>query len=97
MKNFPSHLAGWRAHFRLGEIAGRSAKAELQTQARDHFLETINRYPTSPGADRARATSFAASSSSLDSTPVIAPRIRSRRTSARVSMPESPTTPARAR
>ena len=43
--------------------------------------------PTSPGLALAFSTSRASSRSVLESTPFIAPRIRSRRTSARVSMP----------
>ncbi|MCM2277273.1 MAG: tetratricopeptide repeat protein [Oligoflexia bacterium] len=50
LKKFPAHPAGWRATFRLGEIAGRAGDA----QARARYLETINRHPFSPGATLAR-------------------------------------------
>ena len=48
--------------------------------------------PTMPGLVRALWTSEASSRSVVDSTPVMAPRTRSRRTRARVSMPSMPRT-----
>jgi|GEM_PF-765148 len=51
---FPAHSAGWRATYRLGEALARKADADSQSRARDRFMETINRYPTSPGAQLAR-------------------------------------------
>ena len=48
--------------------------------------------PAIPAAPRALATSAASSNSSVESTPRIAPPMRSFRTSARVSMPWMPIT-----
>lgn len=58
MRNFlekwPTHPMGWRATFRLGEIEGRSSGVKSIEQSRAYFLETINRYPSSPGTTLAR-------------------------------------------
>jgi tetratricopeptide (TPR) repeat protein len=54
LARFPAHSAGWRATYRLGEALARKEDAESQSRARDRFMETINRYPTSPGAQLAR-------------------------------------------
>ncbi len=53
-KRFPGHPAGWRALVRLAEIEGRKSGEAAATRARAGFLETINRYPFSPGAVIAR-------------------------------------------
>jgi tetratricopeptide (TPR) repeat protein len=53
-QRFPSHSAGWRATYRLGEILGRKGDPESMSKSRDRFLETVNRFPTSPGAELAR-------------------------------------------
>ncbi|MCM2324206.1 MAG: tetratricopeptide repeat protein [Oligoflexia bacterium] len=50
LAKFPAHPAGWRATFRLGEIAGRSG----DPKAREWFYQTINRFPFSSGATLAR-------------------------------------------
>ncbi len=54
IKAYPSHPGGWRAEYRLGEIFGRKSDVASQDRSREHFLGTINRYPTSPGAELAR-------------------------------------------
>ena len=54
LEKFPSHPAGWRATFRLGEIAARKNDPESRQAARVHYNETINRYPFSPGATLGR-------------------------------------------
>lgn len=54
LKKFPAHPAGWRATFRLGEIAARTADLG-NAGARTWFYETINRHPYSAGATLARA------------------------------------------
>jgi tetratricopeptide (TPR) repeat protein len=46
LENFPNYPQGWRATYRLGEIAGRNGAAD----SRRWFYQTINRYPFSPGA-----------------------------------------------
>lgn len=52
---FPAHPAGWRASYRLGEAAARAADATRESiEARKWYIETINRYPFSPGAVLAR-------------------------------------------
>ena len=52
-----AHALGWRATFRLGEIASRDRRhfdaARLQ-EGRRWYLQTINSYPKSPGATLAR-------------------------------------------
>lgn len=53
LKVFSAHAAGWRATFRLGEIYGRKS-ATAVASSRQWFYETVNRYPTSPGATLAR-------------------------------------------
>lgn len=53
-KRFPGHPAGWRALLRLAEIEGRKSGVAAAQAARAGFLETINRYPFSPGAVIAR-------------------------------------------
>ncbi len=50
LKRFPDHTMGWRATYRLAEIASRNA----DPAARAHYLETVNRYPVTPGATLAR-------------------------------------------
>jgi tetratricopeptide (TPR) repeat protein len=55
LKKFPAHPAGWRASYRLGETAARAEGATRESgEARKWYLETINRYPFSPGAVLAR-------------------------------------------
>jgi len=54
IRDFPAHSAGWRARYRLGEILARKVDPVSQEKAREEFLETINRYPSSPGAELAR-------------------------------------------
>ncbi|MEK6706236.1 MAG: tetratricopeptide repeat protein [Bdellovibrionota bacterium] len=54
LKRYPGHPAGWRATLRLGEISARQGGKDLAETARDWFYETINRYPSSPGATLAR-------------------------------------------
>jgi len=54
LTRYPSHPSGWRAAFRLGEVEGRKPGAEATKASRNWFHETINRYPTSPGAVLAR-------------------------------------------
>lgn len=55
LKAYPAHPSGWRASYRRGEIAARAAGATRESKAaRDSYLETINRYPFSPGATLAR-------------------------------------------
>ncbi len=55
LKDFPSHPQGWRATFRLGEIAARASQiTEGADQSRQWYYETINRYPSSPGVTLAR-------------------------------------------
>ncbi len=56
LERFPSHSAGWRATFRLAEIAGRDPKGTgpRSTEYQDYLLKTVNRYPVSPGAVIAR-------------------------------------------
>jgi len=51
---FGSHPEGWRAAFRLGEIFGRRAGKASFEESRHWFYETINHYPSSPGAVLAR-------------------------------------------
>lgn len=53
-KRFPGHPAGWRALLRLAEIEGRKTGEAAARASRVGFLETINRYPFSPGAVIAR-------------------------------------------
>lgn len=54
LKKFPGHPAGWRALLRLGEIEGRKPGTLAAEKSRADFLETINRFPFSPGAVIAR-------------------------------------------
>ena len=56
LSRFPNHPEGWRATFRLGEIAGRDPKGLGQNSEvfRAQLLATINRFPMSPGAVLAR-------------------------------------------
>ncbi|MBI3533894.1 MAG: tetratricopeptide repeat protein, partial [Deltaproteobacteria bacterium] len=54
LENFPSHPAGWRATFRLGEIYARKVGTEVQSVSRKWFYDTINRYPTSAGSTLAK-------------------------------------------
>ena len=53
-KRFPGHPAGWRALLRTAEIEGRRPGADSIVKSRADFLDTINRYPFSPGAVIAR-------------------------------------------
>jgi TolA-binding protein len=55
LKRFSGHPYGWRAAYRLGEIEARKAGASRASEpARKWYLETINRFPFSPGATLAR-------------------------------------------
>ena len=54
LDRYSSHPAGWRAAFRLGEIHGRREGQNAREASRKWFYETINRFPTSPGAPLAR-------------------------------------------
>jgi TolA-binding protein len=54
LKTFPSHPAGWRALLRIAEIEGRRAEGKGLKKMRELLLETVNRYPLSPGATLAR-------------------------------------------
>ncbi len=54
IERHPNHPAGWRATYRLSEIAGRKAGKAQQEESRAKLLETVNRYPFSPGAILAR-------------------------------------------
>lgn len=54
LKKFPSDSQGWRATFRMGEIEGWRSPREADGASRRWYYETINRYPTSPGATLAR-------------------------------------------
>jgi tetratricopeptide (TPR) repeat protein len=55
MDRFPAHPAGWRAAYRLGEAVARADGSTREApEARRRYLETINRYPFSPGAVLAR-------------------------------------------
>src|SRR5204862_408829 len=54
LDTWSTHAMGWRAAFRLGEIAGRRPGAAAIAQSRAHFLDTINHYPSSPGTTLAR-------------------------------------------
>lgn len=53
LERYPTHPSGWRASFRLGEIAARESTAADEA-ARNWYVETINRYPYSSGALLAR-------------------------------------------
>jgi len=52
LDRYPAHPGGWRATFRVGEILAR--KAETLAESKTWFIDTINHYPTSPGATLAR-------------------------------------------
>lgn len=54
LKNFSSHPAGWKALLRLAEIEGRKPNGKGLPLMREKLLETINRFPLSPGATLAR-------------------------------------------
>jgi tetratricopeptide (TPR) repeat protein len=55
LDKFPSHPSGWRAAYRLGELAGRKETATRESaDSVNWYLETINRFPFSPGATLAR-------------------------------------------
>lgn len=55
LTRFPGHPQGWRAAYRLGEIEARKPGATRESApARQWYLETINRFPFSPGATLAR-------------------------------------------
>ena len=51
LKNFGSHPAGWRATYRLAEIAGRQNSKE---KSREWLYKTVNDFPFSPAATLAR-------------------------------------------
>ncbi len=51
-QKFSAHPSAWRASFRLSELAGRRGE---ESRAEELMVETINRYPYSPGATLARA------------------------------------------
>ncbi len=55
LDKFPAHSAGWRASFRIAEIWGRRSGPEAVTKSRKWYLDTINRFPFSPGETLARA------------------------------------------
>lgn len=55
LKNHGSHPMGWRAAFRLGELADRSSDAKVRDLGRKWYQRTINDYPVSAGAALARA------------------------------------------
>ncbi len=55
LARFPNHPVAWRASYRLGELAARSAAGRSGAEAREWFSNTINRYPYSPGATLARS------------------------------------------
>ena len=52
LEQYPSHPSGWRATYRLAEIAGR--RPGQYAQMRTYFLETVNRFPFSPGSTLSR-------------------------------------------
>ncbi len=56
LERFPTHPEGWRASFRLAEIAGRDPQGGGLNSAgfRENLLATVNRYPFSAGAVLAR-------------------------------------------
>lgn len=54
LKRFPAYPAGWKATLRMAEIRGREKGPASQKLAREGYLETINRYPLTPGALLAR-------------------------------------------
>ncbi|MFN7685949.1 MAG: hypothetical protein ACK5QT_11130 [Oligoflexia bacterium] len=54
--NFGSHPMAWRASFRLSELEGRKGN---EKKAQSLLVETMNRYPYSPGATLARARAMA--------------------------------------
>jgi TolA-binding protein len=51
---FANHPAGWRATYRLGEIASRSGTGANSPDARKWFYQTVNQFPSTPGAVLAR-------------------------------------------
>ena len=55
LKNQASHPMGWRASFRLGELADRSQDPKVRELGRKWYQKTINDYPVSAGAALARA------------------------------------------
>ena len=77
--------------------AGRSrsglVKPSDQSNGRGGTTSRTRSRPTMPGRVRALWTSEASSRSAVDRTPFMAPRTRSRRTRARVSIPSMPRTP----
>ena len=54
LQKFSGNPAGWRALLRLAEIEGRRAGGKGIPEMRKRLLETVNRYPTSPGSTLAR-------------------------------------------
>ncbi len=54
LKLFPGHTQGWRAHFRMGEIAHRKNDPKQWEVAVAKYEDTINHGPFSPGATLAR-------------------------------------------
>ncbi|MCM0605694.1 MAG: tetratricopeptide repeat protein [Xanthomonadaceae bacterium] len=55
LKNQASHPMGWRASFRLGELADRSQDPKVRELGRKWYQKTINDYPVSAGAALSRA------------------------------------------
>lgn len=53
-RDFPSYPEGWRATYRLGEIAARKTSRGQAEDASRWYRETVNRFPHSPGATLAR-------------------------------------------
>ena len=51
LAKFSAHPGGWRATYRLGEIAARAGEYDVATRA---YYDTVNRYPFSAGATLAR-------------------------------------------
>ena len=55
LQEYPNYPEGWRASFRLGEIAARKDEETSRVaDARGWYYQTINRFPFSPGALLAR-------------------------------------------
>ncbi len=55
LERFGAHNSAWRATYRLSEIEGRAGN---EKKAQKLLVDTINRYPYSPGAQLARARSM---------------------------------------
>ncbi len=52
---YENHPSAWRAMYRMGEVVGRKPGAKAREESRKWFLDTVNRFPFSPGATLARA------------------------------------------